>query len=129
MPIVSLYAALLALLFAALGIRTVLLRRRLAIAVGDGGNPLLLRAMRVHANFAEYVPLTLLLIFFLEQAGAAPLRVHLLCAMLLAGRVLHAIGVSRVREPYALRVVAMTLTFTPLIGAATLLLSFYLARM
>ncbi|MEN9842262.1 MAG: hypothetical protein RLZZ612_91 [Pseudomonadota bacterium] len=32
------------------------------VAVGDGGHPELLRAMRVHANFAEYVPLSLGLI-------------------------------------------------------------------
>lgn len=129
MPIVSLYAAILALLFAGLGLRTIVLRNRLRIAVGDGGNPQLLRAMRVHANFAEYVPLTLLLIFFVEQAGAPPLRVHVLCATLLAGRVLHAIGVSRLKEPIALRVTGMILTFVPLIGAATQLLRFYAARM
>ena len=56
------YAALLALLFVALSWRTIGLRRRYCVAVGDGGQPELLRAMRVHANFAEYVPLALLLI-------------------------------------------------------------------
>jgi len=62
MHIVPLYAALLALIFVALSVRTLRMRRRLRIAVGDGGDTALLRAMRVHANFAEYVPLSLLLI-------------------------------------------------------------------
>ena len=60
--IVPAYAALLALFFVALSIRTLRLRRELRIAVGDGGNPAMLRAMRVHANFAEYVPLGLILL-------------------------------------------------------------------
>lgn len=76
MRIVLLYAGLLALLFVVLSLRTLLMRRRLRIAVGDGGNPALLRAMRVHANSAEYVPLTLLLIALVESAGARPLYVH-----------------------------------------------------
>lgn len=66
MHIVFLYAALLALLFVALSIRTLLMRRRLGIAIGDAGNESMLRAMRVHSNFAEYVPLSLLLIYFVE---------------------------------------------------------------
>lgn len=56
------YAALLGIVFLLLSIRTLRLRRRLRIAVGDGGSVLMLRAMRVHGNFAEYVPLALLLI-------------------------------------------------------------------
>lgn len=54
MPLVAPYAAVLGLLFAALSVRTLLLRRRLRVALGDGGDERLLRAMRVHANFAEY---------------------------------------------------------------------------
>ena len=69
-PIVSAYAALLALLFMALSIRTLRLRRQLRIAIGDAGNPAMLRAMRVHSNFAEYVPLSLLLVYFVEVQGA-----------------------------------------------------------
>ena len=38
MPIVSLYAGLLALLFVALSLRTLGLRRRLRIAIGDAGS-------------------------------------------------------------------------------------------
>jgi uncharacterized membrane protein YecN with MAPEG domain len=40
------------------------------IAIGDAGNPEMLRAMRVHSNFAEYVPLSLLLIYFVETAAS-----------------------------------------------------------
>jgi hypothetical protein len=127
LPIVSFYAALFGLLFATLSIRTLRLRRRLRIAVGDAGDLTLLRAMRVHANFAEYVPLTLLLIWFVEVGGAHRLFVHALCAGLLAGRIAHAIGVSRVNERYGWRVLGMALTLTPLIAAAIGLLVLHAA--
>ena len=57
--VTAIYAAVLGLTFLVLSFKTLLLRRRLRIAVGDGGNPKMLRAMRVYANFAEYAPLCL----------------------------------------------------------------------
>jgi uncharacterized membrane protein YecN with MAPEG domain len=60
------YAALPGLVSFALSVRTLRLRGWLRIPVGDGGNEHMLRAMRVHANFAEYAPLSLLLILMFE---------------------------------------------------------------
>ena len=125
MHIVYLYAALLCLLFVALSVRTLLMRRRLRIAIGDAGNEAMLRAMRVHSNFAEYVPLSLILIYFVEISGASPLFVHTLGASVLAGRVSHALGVSQVRENYAFRVTGMALTLTPLVMASVRLLQVF----
>lgn len=116
------YAALLTLLFVALSVRTLLLRRRLGIDIGDAGNESLLRATRAHGNFAEYVPLALLLVFMAELLGAAPVIVHGACASLVAGRLSHAFGVSRTPENHAYRVFGMAMTFTALlIGALTIL--------
>lgn len=128
MHITLLYAALLGLLFAVLSIRTLLLRRRLRIAIGDAGNESRLRAVRVHANFAEYVPLRLLLIYFVEVTGANLLFVHALGVSVLAGRVSHALGVRRVNENYAFRVTGMALTLTPLIAASLWLLQVFMAQ-
>jgi uncharacterized membrane protein YecN with MAPEG domain len=122
MHVVFLYAALLALLFVALSIRTLLMRRRLQIAIGDAGNQGMLRAMRVHSNFAEYVPLSLLLLFLVEASGANPLFLHALGASILAGRISHAFGVSQIKEQYVFRVLGMALTLTPIIIAAVRLL-------
>jgi uncharacterized protein len=60
--IVALYGAILAIGFVGLSVRTSRLRRTLKIAIGDGGSQVMLRAMRVHSNFAEYVPLSLILL-------------------------------------------------------------------
>ena len=123
----ALYVAVLALLFIVLSVRTLRLRKRLRIAIGDGGNQSMLRAIRVHSNFAEYVPLTLLLIVLVEMMGASALFVHAMGIGLVAGRVSHAIGLSQLRETYTFRVVGMTLTFLALTSAAVALLIAYFA--
>jgi uncharacterized protein len=125
MPIVPFYAALLALIFVALSVRTLNMRRTLGIPIGDAGNEALLRAMRAHANFAEYVPLTLFLLDLVEKTGANAGFVQILCLSLLIGRISHAVGVSRVKERLAFRVVGMVLTFTPIIAAAVRLMWAY----
>ena len=126
--IVSLYAGLLALLFVGLSVRTLLMRRRLRIAIGDAGNESMLRAMRVHSNFAEYVPLSLLLIYFAEATGAGPGLLHGLGICVVMGRISHAFGVSQIKEKYAFRVAGMAMTFTPLIVVSVRLLAAYVIK-
>jgi uncharacterized membrane protein YecN with MAPEG domain len=121
MTIVPFYAAVFACLYVGLSVRTLRTRRALGIAVGDGGNAAMLRAMRVHANFAEYVPFALLLLWMLETAGASTWSLHALAGLLLAGRIAHAWGVSQARERFAWRVSGMAATFTVLLTAAAAL--------
>lgn len=123
MSVVASYAALLGLVFAGLSVRTLRLRRTLKVAVGDGGNARMLRAMRVHSNFAEYVPLCLLLIYFCELQLSPAWQLHGLGAGLLAGRLVHAYGVSQEREDFRLRVFGMAMTLATLIASSLLLLA------
>jgi hypothetical protein len=129
MHVTPLYAALLGLVFFVLSVRTIGLRRRVRVAIGDGGDAELLRAMRVHANFAEYVPLALLLLMMFEWQGGPALLVHALGLALLAGRLSHALGVSRAREEFKYRVFGMSMTFTAIVGAALGLLALYALRL
>jgi hypothetical protein len=117
------YAALLGLLYIALSVRTLRTRRRNQIAVGDGGNPEMLRAIRVHGNFAEYAPFALLLIALLEINGGWMPAVHGLNLALLIGRCSHAYGVRQTQENFTFRVAGMSLTFTAIGGAAAFLLA------
>lgn len=91
------YAGLLVLLYLGLSLQVVRLRRTLQVGIGTGGNEVLDRAVRAHANFAEYVPLALLLLVLVEAGTAAPgWLVHLLGAALLVGRIMHGlIGLNR----------------------------------
>ena len=123
--VTPLYAAVIALLFVLLSVRTLRLRHRFQVAIGPGDEPLLARAMRVHANFAEYVPIALLLMLFVEMGTRNATLVHALGVLLLAGRSLHAYGVSQVKENFRFRVTGMALTFTVIIAAALILLAVY----
>ncbi len=118
MPITALYASLLAPLFLYLAFRVIRVRRTIRVAIGDGGNAGLLRAMRVHANFAEYVPMTLVLIGLAESLQTKHWLLHAMGLALLAGRIVHAAGVSRTHENFALRVTGIATTFTVLGVAA-----------
>lgn len=129
MYVTPFYAALLALVFLRLSMVTIKLRRQLKIAIGAGGNPTMHRAMRVHANFAEYVPLSLVLVFFFELQGAHFLIIHLLGACLLLGRGVHAYGVSREKEDYRYRVFGMLMTFAVLAGSVVGVLVLYLVKL
>jgi len=122
MTILPVYASLLAFLFVYLSIRAIRARHRLGIGLGHAENPVMLRAMRVHANFAEYVPFALLLIFLVESDRAAPLLVHALGSALLVARLSHAFGVSRDPENFRFRIFGMALTFAVLLVCALYLL-------
>lgn len=92
MTITPLYAGLLAIWFLVLSWRVVQQRGH-GVSLGDGGDETLLRRIRGHGNFAEYVPLTLLMIAMLELGGAAPVwLLHLLGATLVVARLLHGIA-------------------------------------
>ena len=122
MRITFFYGALLGLLFVLLSVRTLRLRRRLKIAIGDHGDETMLRAMRVHSNFAEYAPLGLLLLYFVELSGANSVFVHVLGLSLVVGRAVHAYGVSQAHEDYRFRVIGMAFTIGVLLAASGRLL-------
>jgi uncharacterized membrane protein YecN with MAPEG domain len=92
MTITPLYAGLLAILFLVLSIRVIQMRTN--VSLGDGGDPGLLRRIRGHANFAEYVPLILLMMAMLEYSGMRGWLLHVIGATLLVARVLHGIALS-----------------------------------
>lgn len=119
MTIVPIYAALLAFVFIYLSTRVIALRRSRKIALGAHGDPVMERAMRVHANFAEYTPFALLLLFMLETNGGNEMWLNLLCVALLIGRALHALGLAKANEDFRYRVAGMVMTFS-VIGAAAL---------
>jgi uncharacterized membrane protein YecN with MAPEG domain len=128
MLITPFYAAFLGLGFVILSILTLRLRRKFKITLGDGGNQQLLRAIRVHSNFAEYVPLALILIYMTESIGAPVLLVHFLCMSLLLGRFSHACGVSQNVENLKFRVFGMTATFNAIITSSIYLIFAYITR-
>ena len=93
--IALLFASLHVLLMMLLAVRVVVHRRAHKIGLGDGGDKLLSRKMRAHANFIEYVPMALLMLALLELAGLAATWLWAMGGVLLVARMLHGFGLSR----------------------------------
>ena len=111
----SVYAALLALLFLGLSLRAMLGRKRARVPFGEAASEELRRRLRAHANFAEYVPLAVILMGLLELQGAGAIILNLIGLLLLAGRLAHGYGISRIPEDTRARILGMGLTFAAMI--------------
>ncbi|KXF83099.1 MAPEG family protein [Enterovibrio coralii] len=124
--VTPIYAAILAFVYLFLAKRVISYRREYRVGLSDGGHLLLKKAIRAHSNFSEYVPFTLLLVLLVElQQPSFTAGLHILGALLVVGRLLHAYGVSQEVEPLKFRVYGMVLTGSVMIVAA--LWCFFLA--
>jgi uncharacterized membrane protein YecN with MAPEG domain len=86
--VTALYAGILAILVVALAINVTVHRAKLRIALGDGGNAVMLRMIRIHANAAEYVPLAIGLMLAYELNGGSHIALHVIGIALIAARIL-----------------------------------------
>lgn len=93
-PVTATCAALGGLLILALALRVSLLRMRYRIALGDGGNAELLRAIRTHANTVEFLPIFVILSLCYELYAGANGALMTLVALFLFARVSFAVGLS-----------------------------------
>ena len=80
------YAGILAIVLFVLSMRVINNRVRAQVNLLDGGDEALTRAMRVHGNFAEYVPFVLLLMALAEIQGGSGLFIHVLGTVLIVCR-------------------------------------------
>ena len=94
-PISFVYAGLLGLLLIVLSAQVVRLRWRYDVRLGVGTEDAMQQAVRMQANFTEYVPFAVLLLVFAEIAGLPAPAVHCAGLILLVSRVLHAWGLAQ----------------------------------
>jgi uncharacterized protein len=120
LPVTAIYAALLALMLLALKFRVIGARRRLKVDVLDGGERDVTRRMRVHGNFAEHVPMAVILMAIVEINGAEAWNIHGLGIILVLSRILHAHGLETIPGKSFGRA-AGVLGTTAVIAAAALL--------
>lgn len=92
--ITALYAGILTFILLFLLLRVVYLRWKLKVPLGDGGERVLLRAIRAHGNFVETVPWLLLVLLILDLQGVSPAILHAFGITLVIGRLSHAYGLS-----------------------------------
>jgi uncharacterized protein len=101
-----------------LSIRVMNLRRDMPF--GDGGDIAITRVIRAQANFAEYVPLALLLMGFLEVTRYSIYLLHALGVILVVARLLHGLALSFGQQPRFGRVAGAGLTVLVLLIEAVL---------
>ena len=117
------YAAICALLLLILSVNVIRLRYKYQVGSGDGGHKELALAIRVQANFIEYVPLILILLFFNEAVKYTTYWIHALGIALVVGRSAHAWGLSRNEMRTVGRALGVALTYGVLLIAAVMALS------
>lgn len=130
MPYVTLLVAgLHGLLLLALLWPVVRLRRGRRVGLGDGGDRELLRRIRVHANFIEYVPMLLVLLALLELAGLDGRVVGALGVVLFVARLMHAQGLGSSEGVSTGRFWGTLLTWIVLLAASVLAIGLALVRL
>lgn len=122
MLIAGLYVALGALLIVALALRVMWLRGKRGVGLGSGGDTVLERAIRAHANAVEYLPIALLLLVLLAIEQTRPGLLHVFGIVLIVSRILHAIGLSRASGRSFGRAVGIGLTVSVTLAMAILLI-------
>lgn len=118
LPITTLTAALLGLCQFWLTLQVIKLRRRHHVSIGDQSHKDLALAIRAHANFTEYVPISLILLGLAELNGGHPLALAGFAVLMLAGRLLHAWAFLHDRELSWPRVRGMQFTLVTLASLA-----------
>ncbi len=94
-PITALYGSLCGILVIVLAFQVVKFRRKFKVGIGAGDERALERAIRVHSNAMEYIPIALLLLALFEANKGNIYIAHSVGVFLFLGRVLHAQGLGK----------------------------------
>ncbi len=119
----ALWSGLCILLLSLLSFRTIFARRSLKVSFGDGGDALLTARSRAFGNASEYIPAGLIVLVLMALTGFQPVWVHAVGGVMFLGRVLHAWGLSKPKQPSFGRMSGMILTQLALIGGAGALIA------
>ena len=117
MPITLTIAGAAALLHVWLSVRVSQLRLRHKVSIGDQGNAAVTMRMRTHGNFAENVPIFLILLFLIEHAVGSPFWLWMVAIAFILARLLHVFGMER-RGPNPLRVIGISVSWLVILGLA-----------
>ena len=114
LPVTAFFAGLLGFLYLWLTILVIRRRISLRLALGDGGDTNIMRRIRAHANFAEYVPFALILMGIGELNGQHKWVLATLGTFLVLARLSHAYSLivveARKQTDIKFRSIGMVLT-------------------
>lgn len=115
LEITLIIAAAAALLNIWLAVRVGRVRTAAKVSVGDGGNEMLTRRMRAHANYTEYTPFFLILLALVELAWGANIWLWGAAILYILGRIAHGFGMDGIDK---LRAFGTISTLLVLLGLA-----------
>ena len=92
LPVTIFITAVFVLMLTVLSLMVSIRRAQLNVLSGDGDDNTLRRRIRAHGNFVENAPLCILLILAIEAILATSTIIWVVAAILIASRILHAIG-------------------------------------
>lgn len=96
-------------------------RTRLLTGLGDGGNDLLLRRIRMHGNLTENAPIFLILLGLVEWSGDWGRIVPAIAVAFVLLRIAHAIGLALTSGPSIPRIAGAAGTAVSVVTLAVLL--------
>lgn len=100
------YGSILIIIYALLSANVIRQRVKTQTLLGEGGNDDMLRAIRAHGNFMEYVPITLILMALIEISGGDETWLRVIGGVTVLARIIHAAamtntGFERIGRPLA----------------------------
>jgi uncharacterized membrane protein YecN with MAPEG domain len=123
LPITLTLAGACALLLIWLAARVSRGRRQFKVGLGDGGNEALLRRIRAHGNYAENMPIFLILIGLVELAGGDRRILWAAGIVFILARLVHAFGMDKA-ERLRLRIIGLAASTFVILALALWALSF-----
>ena len=124
--ITALYAALLTFYLIVMSFYVIITRAKTDTLLGHGDSIPMLVAMRRHGNLIEYMPFAILIMALAEITGLGSTWLHIAGIALIAGRLIHPLGVAE-KSPLIPRVVGVLLTFAAMLIPAVSILTTTLA--
>ncbi len=124
LPITALLAGVFAIVFVPMTVSIGVRKSQVGVMFGDGGDDVLFRRIRAHANFLEYVPLTLILMAVAEMNHASALFLYITGAVFFVARMAH-YYVLNYRDSPSLRKATMLGTMGAILSFAIWLLLYF----
>jgi uncharacterized protein len=110
LAITPIYAAALTVVFLVLMMSVILMRVKTKTSLFHGDDLNSSERIRRHANFTETVPLALILLAMVEVTGGPSTLVHGVGVRLLAGRIIHPIGIVHDNAAAPMQIVGTVMT-------------------
>ncbi len=113
--VTSLFAALLALIYFKISFDTIKARSKNKVSLGTGPEELIAPYVSAHSNFSSYVPILLILTYFVENSELIQdLFIYLIASAYTLGRILHYKAMTSNQMNFKLRRIGMMMTLFPL---------------